>query len=84
MVAEPKKRPKSSYTRFEAAMPNQTWQSDFTHYRLRTGVDVEIITWLDDCTRFALHIVRAPPDHHRHVKATFRETAARHGFRHPR
>jgi transposase len=27
----PKKRPKSSYIRFEAAMPNETWQSDFTH-----------------------------------------------------
>lgn len=26
---EPKKRPKSSYIRFEAAMPNETWQSDF-------------------------------------------------------
>ncbi len=34
VVPEPRKRPKSSYVRFEAAMPNQTWQSDFTHYRL--------------------------------------------------
>lgn len=61
VVPEPKKRPKSSYIRFEASMPNQTWQSDFTHYRLtrpddRPGTDVEIITWLDDCTRYALHI----------------------------
>jgi hypothetical protein len=31
---EPKKRPKSSYIRFAASMPNQSWQSDFTHYRL--------------------------------------------------
>ena len=36
-------------------MLNQTWQSDFTHYRLATGVDVEIISCLDDCTRYALH-----------------------------
>ena len=35
VVPEPKKRPKSSYIRFAAAMPNETWQSDFTHYRLR-------------------------------------------------
>ncbi len=34
VIPEPKKRPKSSYIRFEAAMPNETWQSDFTHYRL--------------------------------------------------
>src|SRR6476661_3150820 len=34
IVAEPKKRPRSSYIRFEASLPNETWQSDFTHYRL--------------------------------------------------
>jgi transposase InsO family protein len=34
VTPEPKKKPKSSYIRFQAAMPNQTWQSDFTHYRL--------------------------------------------------
>lgn len=32
--SDPSKRPKSSYLRFEASMPNQTWQSDCTHYRL--------------------------------------------------
>jgi hypothetical protein len=46
-------------------MPNETWQSDFTHYRLTTGADVEILTWLDDCTRYVLrstahHRVTAP------------------------
>jgi transposase InsO family protein len=84
VTAEPKKRPKSSYIRFEAAMPNQTWQSDFTHYRLTddtdTGTDVEIITWLDDCTRYALHVSA-----HRRitgpiVTTTFRETLTRHGI----
>ena len=30
---QPKKRPKSSYIRFAAEQPNETWQSDFTHYR---------------------------------------------------
>ncbi len=34
ITPEPKKRPKSSYIRFEAELPNETWQSDFTHYRL--------------------------------------------------
>ena len=29
VVPEPKKRPKSSYIRFEADLPNQCWQSDF-------------------------------------------------------
>ncbi|TGN65737.1 hypothetical protein EXE59_18580 [Nocardioides eburneiflavus] len=60
VTPEPRKRPKSSYIRFEAAMPNECWQSDFTHYPLTDTATfpkgVEIITWLDDCTRYALHI----------------------------
>jgi transposase InsO family protein len=85
VTPEPKKRPKSSYIRFEASMPNETWQSDFTHYRLthpdgRPGADVEIISWLDDCTRYALHVTA----HHRIttpiVLTTFREALARHGI----
>ena len=30
IVAEPRKRPRSSWIRFEAAAPNEVWQSDFT------------------------------------------------------
>ena len=49
-------------------MPNETWQSDFTHYRLTTttgalGDDVEIISWLDDCSRYALHVTAHRPGH---------------------
>ena len=80
VTPEPRKRPKSSYVRFEAAMPNETWQSDFTHYRLTDGTDVEILTWLDDCTRYALSVTA-----HRRVTgpivtATFRETLTRYGI----
>jgi transposase InsO family protein len=80
VTPEPRKRPKSSYIRFEATMPNQTWQSDFTHYRLTTGVDVEIITWLDDCTRYALHTSAHRAITTPVVTATFRHTAAHHGI----
>lgn len=52
----PRKRPKSSYVRFEADLPNETWQSDFTHYRLRDGTDTEVLVWLDDHSRFALSV----------------------------
>jgi transposase InsO family protein len=80
ITPEPKKRPKSSYIRFAAEQPNETWQSDFTHYRLATGTDVEIITWLDDHSRCALHVSA----HHRLtarlVLDTFTETAAQHGY----
>lgn len=60
VTPEPKKRPKSSYNRFEAAMPNETWQADFTHYRLADGTDSEILTWLDDCTRYAINVTAHP------------------------
>jgi transposase InsO family protein len=51
ITPEPRKRPRSSYIRFEAAQPNETWQSDFTHWRLADGTDVEILNWLDDHSR---------------------------------
>jgi hypothetical protein len=39
--------------RFAAEQPNEMWQADFTHYRLATGVEVEILSWLDDHARHA-------------------------------
>ena len=80
VTPEPKKRPKSSYIRFEATMPNETWQSDFTHYRLSTGIDVEILTWLDDCTRYALHITAHTRISTDIVKTTFRQAAGQRGL----
>jgi len=56
VTPQPKKRPRSSYTRFEADLPNETWQSDFTHWRLASGAGVEILTFLDDHSRLALSI----------------------------
>ncbi len=58
---EPKKKPKSSYIRFEADQPNECWQSDYTHYPLANGTDTEIISWLDDHSRFALSITGHQP-----------------------
>jgi transposase InsO family protein len=51
---EPRKRPRSSYTRFEAAQPNETWQSDVTYWQLADGTRVEVLNWLDDHSRFLL------------------------------
>ncbi len=76
---EPKKRPKSSLLRFAAEQPNECWQSDFTHYRLATGQDVEILSWLDDHSRYALSVTA----HHRVtgpiVLTTFRAAIDTHG-----
>src|SRR5690242_17474723 len=56
VTPDPAKRPKSSYIRFEADMPNECWQSDFTHYPLADGMDTEILTWLDDHSRCVLSL----------------------------
>lgn len=61
VAPEPRKRPKSSYVRFEAAQPNETWQSDFTHWRLADGTDVEILNWLDDHSRFLISCTAHTP-----------------------
>jgi transposase InsO family protein len=79
VVPEPAKRPKSSYLRFEAELPNQCWQSDFTHYPLADGTGTEILSWLDDHSRYALSVTA-----HRRVTgpivlAAFRAAVHRHG-----
>ena len=56
VTPQPQKRPRSSIIRFEAAQPNETWQSDFTHWPLADGTDTEIISWLDDHARYLVHI----------------------------
>ncbi|MFG1820837.1 hypothetical protein ACGFIF_44275 [Kribbella sp. NPDC049174] len=56
VVPDPAKRPRSSYLRFAAELPNECWQSDFTHHQLHDGGDVEVISWLDDYSRYALHV----------------------------
>jgi len=80
ITPQPKKRPKSSYIRFEADLPNETWQSDFTHYRLADRTDTEVLVWLDDHSRFALSVSA-----HRRVTGdlvvdTFNQTASLQGF----
>jgi transposase InsO family protein len=54
VTPEPTKRPRSSYIRFAADQPNETWQSDFTHWSLADGTDTEILNWLDDHSRLLL------------------------------
>jgi transposase len=75
----PKKKPKSSYIRFQAEQPNETWQADFTHHRLIDGTDIEILTWLDDHSRFALSVTAHRPVTGPIVVNTFRNCTTTHG-----
>ena len=80
ITPEPKKKPKSSYIRFQAEQPNETWQADFTHHRLADGTDIEILTWLDDHSRYALSVTAHRPVTGPAVVTTFRAAVERHGI----
>ena len=54
VTPQPQKRPKSSFIRFEAALPNEMWQGDTTHWHLADGTDVEILNYLDDHSRLLI------------------------------
>jgi transposase InsO family protein len=79
VVPEPRKRPKSSYIRFAAEQPNESWQSGFTHYPLADGTGTEILTWLDDHSRYALSVTAHCRVSGPIVLAAFRAATAAYG-----
>jgi transposase InsO family protein len=79
VIPEPSKRPKSSYIRFAAEQPNECWQADFTHYPLADGTGTEVLTWLDDHSRYALSVTAWNRVTGPIVVATFRAACAQHG-----
>lgn len=79
IVPQPKKRPRSSYTRFEADLPNQLWQTDFTHVRLAGGQDVEVLSFIDDHSRYALTVTAHRPVTGAAVVVAFDAAVADHG-----
>jgi transposase InsO family protein len=80
VTPEPRKRPRSSWHRFEAAAPNELWQSDFTHWRLADGTEVEILNWLDDHSRYLLACTAFRRVGGDDVVATFSATGDAHGW----
>ena len=80
ITPQPHKRPKSSWMRFEAELPNEMWQADATHWQLADGRDVEILNLIDDHSRFCLasvafSTVKAPD-----VLETFSAAAESYGY----
>lgn len=80
ITPQPQKRPRSSWRRFQAAQPNEMWQSDFTHHTLTTGQDIEITGWLDDHSRFLTHLSAHPRVTGKTVTDTFTHAAQTHGY----
>jgi transposase InsO family protein len=54
VTPQPHKRPRSSWVRFQAQLPNECWQSDVTHWRLADDRSVEIVNFIDDHSRLAI------------------------------
>jgi transposase InsO family protein len=80
VTPEPRKRPRSSWIRFEAAVPNELWQSDVTHWRLADGTEVEICSWLDDHSRYLLVCTAFGRVAGDDVVATFTAAGDAHGW----
>ena len=51
VIPQPHKRPRSSWRRFAAELPNELWQADITHWPLADGSDAEILNIIDDHSR---------------------------------
>ena len=51
VIPQPHKRPRSSWHRFQAGLPNELWQADITHWPLADGSDTEILNIVDDHSR---------------------------------
>jgi transposase InsO family protein len=79
ITPQPAKKPRSSYIRFQADQPNECWQADFTHWRLANAIDVEILCWIDDHSRYALSVTAHLRVTGRIVVDTFRAATHQHG-----
>ncbi len=80
ILLEPQKRPRSSLTRFEADLPNETWQTDVTHWHLKDGEHVEILNIIDDHSRLFLASEAYPTVKAQDVVDTFHKAAELHGL----
>ncbi|MGA2756895.1 MAG: IS481 family transposase, partial [Solirubrobacteraceae bacterium] len=79
ITPQPRKRPRSSYVSFQMAQPNEMWQSDFIHWRLTDGTDVEILNWLDDHSRYLLSATAHQPVTGDAIVTEFLDVVERYG-----
>ena len=64
VTLSPQKRPKSSFKRFMAEVPNETWQADMTHVEFGGDQVYEVLNVIDDHSRLcvasrAMKVVKA-------------------------
>ena len=54
VTPQPHKRPRSSYRRFVAELPNECWQADVTHVVMADGSFLEVLNIIDDHSRLCV------------------------------
>ena len=80
VTPQPHKRPRSSFIRFEATLPNERWQSDVTHWKLADGSEAKIVNFVDDHSRLAVGAKAMRAATAPRVLALFQQAGARWGF----
>jgi transposase InsO family protein len=80
VAPQPRKRPKASYTRFQADQPNERWQLDITHWQLADGTSAEILNIIDDHSRLLTASTARLTFKAADVVTVFRAAAAAHGL----
>jgi transposase InsO family protein len=80
VTPQPHKRPRSSYRRFAAELPNECWQADTTHWAIADGIDVEILNVLDDHSRLLVASRAFRTTKAADVVESFHRAAAEWGF----
>ena len=80
VVPQPQKRPRSSWRRFCAELPNECWQADTTHWALADGTDVEVLNVVDDHSRLLVASRAFVTTKAADVVETFHQAAASWGF----
>jgi transposase InsO family protein len=80
VTPQPHKRPKSSYVRFVAELPNECWQADVTHVAMADGSFMEVLNIIDDHSRLCVasraFVATRSPD----VVRTLHRAAELHGY----
>ena len=80
VIPEPHKRPRCSFIRFAAALPNELWQTDATHWELDGGSAVEILNMIDDHSRLLVAAVAFATVKAADVVAVFHDAASAYGY----
>jgi transposase InsO family protein len=80
ITPQPHKRPRASFIRFEAELPNEMWQCDATPWQLADGSPVEILNLLDDHSRLLLNSAVYPTVKALDVVQAFTQAAANYGL----